>query len=101
MISTKDATLKSNSNVIVNHSNTNNTSTTDSIDKNRIENDQKSTFNRSVTSTSDDESDLGTLIINDETDDEESDRTLKPAFLQHFEREDKQKMVSEFKIIAS
>ncbi|KAF7490394.1 Serine/threonine-protein kinase 3 [Sarcoptes scabiei] len=92
MISTKDATLKSNSNVIVNHSNTNNTSTTDSIDKNRIENDQKSTFNRSVTSTSDDESDLGTLIINDETDDEESDRTLKPAFLQHFEREDKQKM---------
>ena len=41
---------------------------------------------------SDIESDLGTLIINDETDDEDSDKTLKPAFLQHFEQ--KEHMVS-------
>ena len=44
-----------------------------------------STTKTNVT-TSDVESDLGTLIINDETDDEDYDKTLKPAFLQHFER---------------
>lgn len=41
--------------------------------------------NTTNSTTSDVESDLGTLIINDETDDEDSERTLKPAFLQHFE----------------
>lgn len=39
-----------------------------------------------TTTTSDVESDLGTLIINDETDDEDPEKTLKPAFLQHFEK---------------
>ncbi|XP_017489735.1 PREDICTED: serine/threonine-protein kinase 3/4-like [Rhagoletis zephyria] len=43
------------------------------------------TRTNTANSTSDVESDLGTLIINDETDDEDSDKTLKPAFLQHFE----------------
>lgn len=43
------------------------------------------TRTNTTNSTSDVESDLGTLIINDETDDEDSDKTLKPAFLQHFE----------------
>lgn len=44
-----------------------------------------------TTSTSDVESDLGTLIINSDDDDEETsgnpdDKTLRPAFMQHFER---------------
>lgn len=44
-----------------------------------------------TTSTSDVESDLGTLIINSDEDDEETsgnpdDKTLRPAFMQHFER---------------
>ncbi len=45
-----------------------------------------SSTTKTTTTTSDVESDLGTLIINDETDDEDFDKTLKPAFLQHFER---------------
>ena len=45
-----------------------------------------SSTTKTNTTTSDVESDLGTLIINDETDDEDYDKTLKPAFLQHFER---------------
>ena len=51
-------------------------------------NDQTITSSTTKTNitTSDVESDLGTLIINDETDDEDFDKTLKPAFLQHFER---------------
>lgn len=39
-----------------------------------------------TTSASDVESDLGTLIINSESDDDAQDRTLKPAFMQHFDR---------------
>ncbi|KAI1300185.1 Serine/threonine-protein kinase 3 [Halotydeus destructor] len=46
----------------------------------------KSTATNRTTSASDVESDLGTLIINSESDDEVSDKTLKPAFMQHFER---------------
>ncbi|RWR98769.1 serine/threonine-protein kinase 3-like protein [Dinothrombium tinctorium] len=38
------------------------------------------------TSVSDVESDLGTLIINSESDEDECDKTLKPVFMQHFER---------------
>ncbi|XP_015784237.1 serine/threonine-protein kinase 3 [Tetranychus urticae] len=41
---------------------------------------------KTMNTVSDVESDLGTLIINDESDDEDGDRTLKPAFMQHFER---------------
>ena len=44
--------------------------------------------NRTNTTTSDVESDLGTLIINDETDDEDSDKTLKPAYMQQFEQKE-------------
>lgn len=39
-----------------------------------------------TTSASDVESDLGTLIINSESDDDSNDKTLKPAFMAHFER---------------
>ncbi|XP_053209493.1 serine/threonine-protein kinase 3-like [Panonychus citri] len=46
---------------------------------------------KTMTIVSDVESDLGTLIINDESDDE-TDRTLKPAFMQHFERNRDQEM---------
>ena len=47
----------------------------------------KSTSGASITtnSTSDVESDLGTLIINSESDEDSTDKTLKPAFMQHFE----------------
>lgn len=44
----------------------------------------------SQTMISDDvESDLGTLIINNETDDEDSEKTLRPSFMQHFEKKRK------------
>ncbi|CAG2122370.1 unnamed protein product, partial [Medioppia subpectinata] len=46
-----------------------------------------SSTTKTNTTTSDVESDLGTLIINDESDNDDfNDRTLKPAYLQHFER---------------
>lgn len=77
MISPKDATLRSNY-----------SSGTRNNDPNNLMINRTST----TTSTSDVESDLGTLIINDESDDEDSDKTLKPAFLQHFELKDKQKV---------
>lgn len=35
------------------------------------------------------ESDLGTLIINNETDDEDSEKTLRPSFMQHFDKKRK------------
>lgn len=38
---------------------------------------------------SDVESDLGTLIINNETDDEDSEKTLRPSFMQHFDKKRK------------
>jgi hypothetical protein len=40
-----------------------------------------------TTSASDVESDLGTLIINSESDDDSNDKTLKPAFMAHFDRD--------------
>jgi len=46
----------------------------------------KSGTSRTTPSSSDVESDLGTLIINSDDDEESDDRTLKPAFMQHFER---------------
>lgn len=79
MISAKDVTLRSNYS-----SGTRNDSNNLSHLINRTS---------TTTSTSDVESDLGTLIINDESDDEDSDKTLKPAFLQHFELKDKQKVI--------
>lgn len=51
-----------------------------------------------TTTTSDVESDLGTLIINDESDDEDNNKTLKPAFLQHFERSEAQPALVSFSI---
>lgn len=51
--------------------------------------------NRTGTTTSDVESDLGTLIINSESDEEESDKTLKPAFMQHFERTEVNKQLNQ------
>ncbi|XP_054166856.1 serine/threonine-protein kinase 3-like isoform X2 [Oppia nitens] len=50
--------------------------------------DQTISSSTTKTGVSDVSSDLGTLIINDETDEEDIDKTLKPAFLQHFERND-------------
>ncbi|XP_046913608.2 LOW QUALITY PROTEIN: serine/threonine-protein kinase 3 [Dermatophagoides farinae] len=78
MVSAKDVTLRSNSNYQNN-------------DGNRTADSQMNRTAGTNFTTSDVESDLGTLIINDETDDEDSDKTLKPAFLQHFELKDKQK----------
>lgn len=49
--------------------------------------DDGSTMDRTMNS--DVESDLGTLIINSESEDE-GDRTLKPSFMQHFERQQQQ-----------
>lgn len=49
---------------------------------------ESSNTSRTNTTTSDVESDLGTLIINDGTDDEDSDKTLKPAFMQIFEQKE-------------
>lgn len=77
MVSSKDMTLRTNSNshddgTLSNELNISSVSTL-------------TTRTNTTNSTSDVESDLGTLIINDETDDEDSDKTLKPAFLQHFE----------------
>lgn len=46
----------------------------------------KSATVKTMATVSDVESDLGTLIINSESDDEDNDKTLKPAFMQHFER---------------
>ena len=54
-----------------------------------------STSKTNVTSTSDVESDLGTLIINGESDADDNDKTLKPAFLQHFERTSNQSDVNQ------
>ncbi|CAG2170687.1 unnamed protein product [Oppiella nova] len=45
-----------------------------------------SSTTKTNTTTSDVESDLGTLIINDGSDSDDMDKTLKPAYLQHFER---------------
>ena len=75
MVSSKDMTLRINDNSQENSNQLN------------ISSDSNSSTTRTNTtnSTSDVESDLGTLIINDETDDEDSDKTLKPAYLQHFE----------------
>ena len=80
MVSAKDVTLRSNSNYQNN-------------DGNRTADSQMNRTAGTNFTTSDVESDLGTLIINDETDDEDSDKTLKPAFLQHFELKDKQKVI--------
>ena len=80
MVSAKDNTLRSISNYPTNDVNC----TADS----QINRTAGTNF-----TTSDVESDLGTLIINDETDDEDSEKTLKPAFLQHFELKDKQKVI--------
>ncbi|XP_015787635.1 serine/threonine-protein kinase 3-like [Tetranychus urticae] len=46
----------------------------------------KSETIKTNTTVSDIESDLGTLIINDESGDDENGKTMKPAFMQHFER---------------
>ena len=46
----------------------------------------KSGTAKTMATVSDVESDLGTLIINNESDDEDKNKTLKPAFMQHFER---------------
>lgn len=77
MVSSKDATLRSNLN----------SNCQDDTLSGDLSSTSTSLTNRTSTtnSASDVESDLGTLIINDETDDEDSDKTLKPAFLQHFE----------------
>ena len=58
------------------------TSTASTISKS-----SKSTSGASTTtnSASDAESDLGTLIINSESDEDSMDKTLKPAFMQHFD----------------
>ncbi|KAK4336840.1 hypothetical protein RND71_043901 [Anisodus tanguticus] len=45
---------------------------------------QENSSNKTLNS--DVESDLGTLIINNQTDDEDSEKTLKPSFIQHFEK---------------
>lgn len=77
MVSNKDMTLRTNMN------------SQDGTLSNELgalsDSNSNTTRTNTTNSTSDVESDLGTLIINDETDDEDSDKTLKPAFLQHFE----------------
>lgn len=80
MVSAKDMTLRTSSN------------STDGTLSNELIHSPDSNSMTARTTSSDVESDLGTLIINDETDDEDSDKTLKPAFLQHFEQ--KENMVS-------
>lgn len=74
MVSNKDMTLRTNMN-----------SHEDGTLELNISSTLTTRTNTTNSTTSDVESDLGTLIINDETDDEDSERTLKPAFLQHFE----------------
>ncbi|KAJ6221545.1 hypothetical protein RDWZM_000090 [Blomia tropicalis] len=76
MVSAKDMTLRTSSN------------STDGTLSNELIHSPDSNSMTARTTSSDVESDLGTLIINDETDDEDSDKTLKPAFLQHFEQKE-------------
>ena len=74
-----DATLRPSAN----HNNCNTITTSSASSTTR----SKSTSGTArTTSASDVESDLGTLIINSESEDESNERTLKPAFMQHFDR---------------
>lgn len=73
--SSKDTTLKPSSSDTYNRESPNNNNVT-----------AKSATVKTMATVSDVESDLGTLIINSESDDEDNDKTLKPAFMQHFER---------------
>ncbi|XP_053212430.1 serine/threonine-protein kinase hippo-like [Panonychus citri] len=53
----------------------------------------KSATVKTMATVSDVESNLGTLIINDKADDDYNDRTLKPSFMQHFERNREQQQL--------
>lgn len=64
----------------------------------KIQSNDKSEINQS-TIVSDVESDLGTLIINNETDDEDSEKTLRPSFMQHFDRKRKNQNANSYKTI--